>query len=111
MSYDVDFGYPACSACGRSEETVFSWDPTYNYRKIFLKAGIHPKEHLLGKTGEEAGAMFLRAVEAMQADREAFIALEPPNGWGTVAELIECLEERLIPFCKSNPRCLVKSAT
>ena len=109
MSYDIDFGYPACSGCGRPAETVHSWDPTYNYREIFLKADIYPKD-LIGKTGEEVGVLFLRAVEAMKADREAFVALEPPNKWGTVDELIEHLEERMIPFCRANPRCRVTGA-
>jgi hypothetical protein len=80
----------AC-ACGRQEQTFSRYlgNPTYNLGDIFRRAtGGRFKQGMMMPL-PEALEMWTSAHKAMTSARQDFIALEPPNGWGTLDGAIE----------------------
>lgn len=116
MSFDVYVSRPACSHCGRGEETAWEFNLTHNLNSIvesclvrgaamlqvpLVTGGSEPRSayadrswgrlhrHTVGEVKE-----LLRAARkvAFSAEYEAeYLALEPENKWGTLGSVREML--------------------
>lgn len=111
MSYDVYLRAPTCPHCGHKGAEPWCPDPTYNLTPIFDlaltgeplpnpdvgEAGVvllgeqtdRPRglRLLSGKLARDTIVMLEKALGHLQdpAKRDAFVALEPDNGWGDLA--------------------------
>lgn len=121
MSYDIDLDGPKCSRCGEEPGAPELPGPTYNLTPIFHLAltGAEPPSAdksefavvilgertdgprglrvLSGMHAYETVEILRRGIERMKdpAMRERFLALEPPNKWGTLPDAIYVLEKLL----------------
>ncbi len=122
MSYDIYLRTPRCPTCGRSGDEVGDLpDPTYNLTAIFDLAltgeplpnpeisefstvllGEKPERPrglrlLSGRKAKDTIAMIENAL-ARLADpvwTERFVALEPPNKWGTLKDAVFVMQRLL----------------
>jgi hypothetical protein len=79
--------------------TVYEGNVTHNLNRIASKAGIYkhlwrPEELGITKAGDLI-APLAKAVALMKAEPARFIALNPPNGWGSYEHFVPWLEKYL----------------
>lgn len=114
MSFDVNITVPEhddpCPHCGevvrRVPEAEFAtWDPTRNYMPMF-RAALGTKEGIYGwngKTVAEVTPLLRGMIEVMLADPGKFIALEPPNKFGTYADVVPFLRDEVLKTFEKAP--------
>lgn len=128
MSYDIDLKAPPCSTCGRSDPSPECPGPTYNLTQIFdlaLTGETYPNPDvtegqavvlrtptsrprglrlLHGRRASTTIADLTRALERMEdpAMESAFLALEPPNKWGTFMDAVAVVQQ-LRQLAKDHP--------
>ena len=121
MSYDIYLKAEKCPTCSRDGDEPRSLNPTYNLTPIFDaaltdeplpnpdvgEAGVvlfgektdRPRgiRLLNGKKGKDTVAWLEKALGRLRdpAKRAEFVALEPPNGWGTLGGAIEVVGNML----------------
>jgi hypothetical protein len=55
---------------------------TYNLSPMFREAGYPGHKAMVGAPATEAGGVFRKVADLLEAYPERFKALNPPNGWG-----------------------------
>jgi len=114
MSYDIDIRTTekdlTCPHCGgvtgrQNAETIYTWDPTYNYGPMFRAAcgtehGVHDWD---GKTIAEVLPLLEAMYAALVADPQKFRALNASNGWGTYDKLTPCIRDNVLPMFRRAP--------
>lgn len=104
---DVDLGGPETKWFD-----VFSADLTHNLAKMASEAGIYkhiwrPDELPDVKCAGDLIEPLTAGVKAMKEDPERFIALNPPNGWGSYEGFLPWVE-RYLAACVEAPKALIK---
>lgn len=104
MSYDIDYYLgPPCKECGHFKGTR-SWDPTYNYGKMFRAAfggnGVHDFN---GMTGRDAVERLSVGIKDMKARPEYYKTFDSDNGWGVYGEDIIQVLEDILKTCREYP--------
>lgn len=91
---------------------VGGWNYTHNCNKmmstVLEENGTKLESHWLighmgkswfdalnGKTAPEGSALLRTIIEGMEDDPERFKAMEPPNGWGSYAGVLQILRQML----------------
>lgn len=100
MSYDID------ARCEHCRTSVASIEPTYNYAAMFRALGIYPHD-FHGKPASEYATALADALHKLNTDFDAYDKLSAGNGWGTAAQLRECLPEWIAMFERA-PHCIVE---
>ena len=96
MSYDVWIdvpGKPACSHCNRPATegaAVGDWNFTSNCSAMWDRAGA-PLRDFAGRPADKCALLVRAAITRIEADRATYEAMDPPNGWGSVADLLPAL--------------------
>lgn len=104
MSYDIhleiDTGgrEPACVTGG--------WNYTSNCGPMWRLAGADLAE-FDGKPASECLPLLDAAIVDMEANPAKYRALEPPNGWGSLASLVPALR-RLADDLRAHPKTTVR---
>jgi len=86
--------------------TIYNGNVTHNLQNMAEAAGIlmelwHPEE--IGITlARQLIEPLTAAVARLKAEPDKFRALNPPNGWGSYAGLLEFMEQYL-QACSENP--------
>ena len=104
VSYDIycviDTGGPEPVSVGES------WNYTSNCVRMWCEAGIDLAEcH-----GRDAGGCaegLEAAIHNLKSNPEKFIAMNPPNGWGSYESLVPALE-KLLSIWLANPKAIVE---
>jgi hypothetical protein len=110
MSLDVYLSTPACAACGRDGDELYSANITHNLNRMAEEAGIYrhlwrPEE--IGITTAEQLIEPLRAgVALMKAEPSRFEKYDSPNGWGRYEHFVPFVE-RYLAACEAHPSALV----
>lgn len=122
MSYDASIIFPACAHCGQSRAAVEIGNMTSNVSGMWRRAMpvVPPGGGRYDGVGEpdpsrwgiaalsglpcSVVAPVMRAgVEAMQtAGRDAYVDLEPPNGWGSYEGTLQYLRQ-CCGACEAHP--------
>lgn len=98
MSIRISLVVPACSACGRPEETVgYVLDGcTHNLQPMWKAAGcldaLYERDGAMAYTIERE---LSEALARMKTDPDRFRAFNPPNGWGDYDGAVRALERGL----------------
>jgi hypothetical protein len=100
VSFDIE---ARCSHCG---STLASWDPTYNYSKLFTALGIHPKDWH-GKPAREYAEALAAAHARLLNNLEDFGQFDARGGWGTAGQLVPCLLEMAQAFARAGEALVV----
>jgi hypothetical protein len=127
MSFDIYLDLPACSHCGRSEQTVFDVNITHNVNKI-VDTCLREAGATVAKEGNssysdwswrrlhrwragDAVKVLARAEEIMgdPTREQEFKALEPSNKWGTLAVTQHVLSE-LLAACRRYPNATIRTS-
>jgi hypothetical protein len=116
VSYDIDLRYlpgNKCQTCGhqQEEEEVFirNSSPTYNIAPMIRRADAIAGgsgcsfEAIDGKAGADAARWFELMLATFSANADELRTLEPENGWGSFAGMVEVFEE-YIRLSKEHPR-------
>lgn len=126
MSFDISLELPACSHCGRSEQTVFDVNITHNVNKIVdiclteASATVARVDdsysdwswgRLHGWHAGDVVEILARAEEIMgdSAREEEFKALEPSNKWGSLTVTRQVLSE-LLAACRQYPNATIRAS-
>lgn len=100
MSLDL---YLTCRHCGSS---LIDWNVTHNLTKMAREAGIYRQLWRPDECGVRVASDLIEPVEkalaAMRAEPQRFMALNPVNGWGTYDGFLTVLDD-LLEVCKKNP--------
>lgn len=91
MSYDVYGNVAGCSHCGSEGGHVFSWNFTSNSGPQWRLAGADLAE-FHGMKAAECAPIVRAAIDNMERDPAAYIALDSPNGWGTYKHLLPAMK-------------------
>jgi hypothetical protein len=107
VSYDIDL---VIDTGGEHPHAIDSLHPTYNLREMFVRAFVHEDgiKVLGGLSAEKARPLVLAALAAIEADRSAYVALEPANRWGTVDDAIVTLQ-RIAAWCDEHPKAWIRT--
>lgn len=127
MSFDIYMDLPACSHCGRPEQTVFDANLTHNVNKI-VDTCLREAGATVAKEGDSsysnwswgrlhgwrAGDMIEILAKAEQiledpAREDEFRALEPSNKWGNLAVTRQVLSE-LLAACRQYPNATIRAS-
>lgn len=88
------------------ENIVFDKNITHNLTKMADAAGLYyvlwRPEEINVKTCNDALPILQIGLATLKIKREEMIKLEPSNGWGTYAGLVDAVES-YIEACKQNP--------
>jgi hypothetical protein len=102
VSLDIDL------ECAHCKSEIVSKNYTHNVIPMWEKAGCY--EALYKSDGDLASGIipWLRsAVEAMEANPEEYIALNPENGWGSYDTALPWLKE-LLAECIAHPDAVIR---
>jgi hypothetical protein len=104
MSYsihlNIDTGWPEPARVGED------WGYTSNCSEMWCQAGAD----LGAFDGQLAGkcATVLRsAIRVLESELDRFLAMNPPNGWGSYADLVPHLE-KLLAWFETHPLATVR---
>ena len=75
---------------------------TYNIQPMFRRATGQSLSNLSGMKASDAQQVLQAALDKMQADPQAYRALNPANGWGHYNGFVTYLS-RAIRACRLNP--------
>jgi hypothetical protein len=104
MSYDiwltVDTGGPEPATVGED------WNYTSNCGPMWRAAGADLAE-FDDKVAGDCLPILEAAIKTLQTDREQFIAMNPPNGWGSYDTLVPALEKLAQQF-RYHPKATVR---
>lgn len=111
MSLDVYLTAPACSHCGRGEDTVYSANITHNLNRMAGEAGIY--EHLWrpDEIGVSKASQLIEPLRdglaLLKSEAPRFEAFNAPNGWGLYEHFVPFVE-RYLAACEANPEATVQ---
>lgn len=92
MSYDIRL---TIDTGGSEPATVWDgWNYTSNIAPMWRHAGADLAE-FHGKKAGECAPLLAAAIERMEADPETYLAMNPPNGWGSYEGLLRALRDLL----------------
>lgn len=95
MSYDISL---TADLGGPEPITVFNdWNYTSNCGPMWRAAGADLAEYH-GKPASECIPSLRMAIALMRRDPARFEAMNPPNGWGSYADLLPALDRLLAAF-------------
>ena len=83
-----------------------NYGPTWNYGEMMARAGAVLSDWE-GKPAAEALPLIEGALAAIRSDEAAFRAMESPNRWGTVENLIK-LYEGIAARCRAFPNAVIR---
>lgn len=89
---------------GRTDSTSFNL--TYNLTPMLGAAGMPPWGELVGLSCSEAGPIWYRVAQELQADPDRFRIYNPPNGWGSYEDALEVISA-LAVACMRFPSAVV----
>ena len=100
MSLDL---YLTCRHCGSS---LIDWNVTHNLTKRAREAGIYRQLGRPDECGVRVASDLIEPVEkalaAMRAEPSRFLALNPPNGWGSYDGFVAALDG-LLEISRQHP--------
>lgn len=104
MSYDTDIRVPGCPTCGRPEDRIDLGNMTCNVSSMWTLALGFPLHDMHGRKASKCIADLERAVAHIRApeNREAYVAMNPPNKWGDHDGAARYLEG-ILEGCKKWP--------
>lgn len=95
MSYSIRV---VCPECGHE---VSEWNYTSNCAAMWRAAGADLAA-FDGKRAHECVPILAKAIAVLKTEPERFVAMNPPNGWGSYATLVPALEELLLQLAVSG---------
>lgn len=97
MSYDiwleVNTGGPEPAQVGED------WNYTRNCGPMWRAAGVDLAE-FDGKLADECLPVLRRAIDELRANEAKYVAMNPPNGWGSYDTLVPALERLAETFTR-----------
>lgn len=110
MSLDVSlvYKYPACSCCGRPEESkcVFDANITHNLNAMADAAGIYQAcwrpEEISATKAKHIEPLLRIGLEKLKSNPTKFKHFNSSNGWGLYENFVPWVEEYL-KACVENP--------
>ena len=104
MSYDV---YLSVDAGGPEPVSLpLDWNYTSNCACMWDAAGA-PIRDFHGKRAGDCASLLADAIATMEREPERFIAMNPPNGWGSYESLLPRLRVLLEAF-RNAPNAIVE---
>lgn len=104
MSLDLYLRTEPCEHCGSNGEELASFNYTYNASSMWYAAtpGAQKMVYIDGMTGAESAPVLKAAIKTLEADPDRFIAMQPPNGWGSYATFVPWLKS-VLTAAEQNP--------
>jgi len=106
MSLDIWLYYPSATTEG-TDATVIDLNITHNLTPMWRLAGCYDALYMsVDREARTISPALEEAVRRMKVDPAAYVALNPPNGWGSYEDALPWLE-RLLVACKAHPSAIV----